>query len=34
MDELLLNDLHKDGVPRSEPVLGAMTLEGMPDEGL
>jgi hypothetical protein len=34
IDELILNDLHKDGVPQSEPVSETMRVEEMHDEGL
>jgi hypothetical protein len=34
MDELLLNNLREDSVPRSEPVLRAMAVEEMHDEDL
>jgi hypothetical protein len=34
IDELILNDLREDGVPRSEPVWEAITVEEMHDEGL
>jgi hypothetical protein len=34
IDELILNDLRGDDLPRSEPVLEAITVEEMHDEGL
>jgi hypothetical protein len=34
IDELILNDLRGDDLPRFEPVLEAITVEEMHDEGL
>ena len=34
MDELLLNDLDEDGVPKAEPVLGALAAKERHGEGV